>query len=276
MITESRAPQTVAETVPSSAPSGPIEGGRQDAGRIDGSQVAPLAIAEFERRMQWRAAPAVVFLCILAVLLGVALWPAVFPGSRVSGLPDDPDVFAAAALLRGHVAPPSRELRFESALTGPIDLGIHAAGDAESRFAMCERLLESARGRLGGNPRLESAHAALDLLRHRYVHAARRYRLALDASDKYGEARFGLGFTLALAAEVEPSPLVQRRERLAAIAQLAAVPHWASEYDEALYDRAVLLDRVGRGDEARRVAREWLKRGDGRPGADVMGALAGK
>jgi len=140
---------------------------------------------------------------------------------------------------------------------------------------MCERLLASARGRLTGDPRLESARAALDLLRHRYVHAARRYRLALDASDNYGEARFGYGITLALAAEVEPHTLTQRRERLAAIAQLAAVPHWASEYDEALYDRAVLLDRVGRGAEARQVAREWLKRGEGRPGADVMGALAG-
>jgi hypothetical protein len=247
MITESRAPQTVAETVPSSAPSGPIEGGRQDAGRIDGSQMAPLAIAEFERRMQWRAAPAVVFLCILAVLLGVALWPAVFPGSRLSGLPDDPDVFAAAALLRGHVAPPSRELQFESALTGPIDLGIHAAGDAESRFAMCERLLESARGRLGGDPRVESAHARRSTC-CAIATCTRRAGIGWRSMRRTSTARRASVW----ASRWRSRPRSSRARsssagRLAAIAQLAAVPHWASEYDEALYDRAVLLDRVGRG-----------------------------
>src|SRR2546425_10804435 len=92
------------------------------------SNGSELAVAEIERRLQWRAVPALMFLGILTLLLAVAFWPSVFPPKHVAGLPDDPDVFAAANLLHAaHVALPASELRFESALTGDVVPGMPSA-----------------------------------------------------------------------------------------------------------------------------------------------------
>jgi len=235
--------------------------------------VSELAVAEIERRLQWRAMPALMFLGILALLLGVAFWPSVFPPKRIAGLPDDPDVFAAAVRLRAHIALPASELRFESALTGDVIPGMRAAPDADERLADAAALLDQAHSRFAQDVRMQVARAALDLVRHRYRDAERRYRSALNRYTNYPEARLGLGVTLGLAGQLERNPLAQRQRFLRAIAQFSAVGPRDAEYEEALYDRALLLERVGRREEAARCAREYLT-GGARVGAERMWALA--
>lgn len=226
-------------------------------------RVAPLAVAEIERRLQWRAGPALAFIGVMALFLGAALWPTLVPAPKLAGLPDDADVLAAAERLRGHVALSADELRFESSLTGPIDPGARFTADAEARLSSAERLLERARPRVGRDPRWGVARATIDLVRHRYPAAVARYRAALEHSTNYPEARLGLGTAWALEAEIQRHPLARRRARLRAAAQFAEVPESAPEYGEALYDRAIVLAHVGRHDEAARCARAWLARGGG-------------
>jgi len=236
--------------------------------------VSELAVAEIERRLQWRMMPALMFLGILAMLLLVAFWPSMFPPKHVTGLPDDPDVFAAAQLLRGHAVLPASELRFESALTGDVAPGLAPPADFGDRITRADQLIEGARGRLTRDIRLNVARGALDLMRHRYDRAERHYWYALDRYGDYPEARLGLGVTLALAGDIDRSHLGGRAQYLRAIAQFAAVGPKDAEYDEALYDRALLLERVGRRAEAAAVAREYLGRnavGDARMQALAQG-----
>ncbi len=240
---------------------------------LPASSASELAVAEIERRLQWRAVPVLMFLGILSLLLAVAFWPSVFPPKHVAGLPDDPDVFAAANLLRAHVALPATELRFESALTGDVVPGIPVAPDAEARLAQAALLIGQARRRFSHDIRMQVASATLDLVRHRYREAEQRYHRAVDRYSNYPEARLGLGVTLALAGETDRNPLAQRQRFLRAIAQLAAVTPRDAEYEEALFDRAILLERVGRRAEAMRYAREYLARG-ARVGAERMQALS--
>src|SRR5262245_15534149 len=237
--------------------------------------VSELAVAEIERRLQWRAMPALLFLCILALLLAVSFWPSVFPAKRIAGLPDDPDVFAAANQLRAHLSLPATEMRFESALTGDAVIGLPPAPDAGERLAQAEALLDQANRRFRHDVRMHVARAALDLFRHRYRSAEERYQGAVDRYSNYPEARLGLGVALALSGELERSSLAQRQRFLRAIAQFAAVTPRDAEYEEALFDRAILLDRVGRRDEAARCAREYVARGE-LVGADRMRALSGR
>ena len=74
------------------------------------------------------------------------------------------------------------------------------------------------------------------------------------------EARLGLGVALALQADAEPDPSRARMLRLEAVAQFAAVDPRDPTIEPALYDRALLLDQVGRRPEALRVAREYAAR----------------
>jgi len=234
-----------------------------------------LAVAEIERRLQWRAIPALMFLGILALLLAVAFWPSVFPPKRIAGLPDDPDVFAAANQLRAHVTLPATELRFESALTGDAVSGVPRAPDADERIAQAEVLLDQANKRFRHDVRMHVARAALDVVQQRYRSAEQRYQGAVDRYSNYPEARLGLGVALALAGELERGSLAQRQRFLRAIAQFAAVTPRDAEYEEALFNRAILLERVGRRDEAARCAREYVARG-AQVGGDRMRALSGR
>ena len=68
--------------------------------------------------------------------------------------------------------------------------------------------------------------------------------------------------------------MAQRQHFLRAIAQFAALDPRDAEYEEALYDRALLLERVGRKAEAARYAREYVARG-ARVGVERMRAVAG-
>src|SRR5258706_7967838 len=117
----------------------------------------PQRVEEIERRIRWPAPAALTFLGLLAVLLVVAVLPLVAPPRVSEGLPDDPDVRAAAALLRGMTPVPQSGLAFGSALFGAEDArSVARAMSAAERVAALGHArshLEQARRRIGGGTR---------------------------------------------------------------------------------------------------------------------------
>lgn len=222
------------------------------------SPLPPLPVAEIERRLRWSVLSILSFIGILAVLMGAALLPVLARPARVSGLPEDPEAAEAARLLQGRLAPTAEGLRLVSALGGESPASARPGADLDDRLQRGRALIDATRRRLRRDPRAEAALAAIDLAQHRYASAERHYRAALTRAPAYPEARLGLGVALALRAGTERDPLILRGLLLRAIAQLAAVRPEDPEYDAALYDRALLLRRVGRSDEARRWASAYL------------------
>ena len=216
--------------------------------------------AAFQRQIHWRARPALAFLGILVGLGAVALVALLSRPPTLSGLPDDPDVRAAAELLRDGPTVETLGLRFESALLGGGGAEALSSGLRDDRLAKAEAHLARARARHPLDRRILGMAAGIDLLRRRYLAAEWGYRAALERGPRYPEARLGLGVTLASRAESAPDPLLRRSFQLEAIAQFAALKEGDLGYDAALYDRALLLDRVGRSDEARRIAAAYLAR----------------
>ena len=82
--------------------------------------------------------------------------------------------------------------------------------------------------------------------------------------------------TLAQRGQLERDPLVTRRRLLEAIAQFAAVGAADPEYPVALYDRVVLLDRVGRHAEARALAAAYLRLDARSPWRERVRTIAGQ
>jgi hypothetical protein len=179
------------------------------------------------------------------------------PPRLVTGLPGDADVVAASALLQSRVPMRAGALRFHSALTGEALPGAFFGADEARAVEQAAGLLERARGRHRGDPRLDVARAHLDLARQHYALAERRYRAVTDRGVDSPEARLGLGVALALQAATERDALRARALRLEALAQLVAVDARDPAYAPALYDRALLLAAIGRHAEARRVARDF-------------------
>jgi hypothetical protein len=214
-------------------------------------------VAELERRMQWRALPTLVFLGIIVGLAVVAVFTLVAP-RRVEGLPEDSDVRAAQAMARARLSIPTGELRFSSALTGQV-IPERDRPDGVDLTAVTEvrALLDRASARSPRDGRIALAQIHLDLARHAYETAERRYRAVIDRGENWPEAHLGLGVTLAQQAGLEPDPLLRRALLLQAIAQFAALQHGSAGYPAALYDRALLLTRVRRGAEARALAAEY-------------------
>ncbi len=219
-------------------------------------------VPEIERRLKWRALPVLAFLGLMLALAAVAGFSLLAPPRPLTGLPEDPDVAAARALVAGRLGFMTGELRFRSALTGEPAAVSDPAADA-ALAGRAAALLERARERHPRDGRLAVALAHLDLARRRYARAERGYRDVIERGVHSAEAHLGLGVTLALEAAAEPDPLRERGLRLEAIAQLAAVRPEDAVYDAALYDRALLLARVGRRDEAQRRADEFAAREPG-------------
>ena len=220
--------------------------------------VAP--VAELERRLHWRVLSIGVFVALMVMLAVIAAVSVLVPPRLVAGLPDDPDVTAAIGLVHARLPMRAGTLRFCSTLAGEAPPGA-VFGTDEARLAeRATLLLERARTRHRGDPRLEVALAHLDLARQRHLLAERRYRAVTDRGVDTPEARLGLGVALALQADAERDPLRSRALRLEAIAQLVAVDPRDPAFGPALYDRALLLARVGRRAEALRVAREYAAR----------------
>jgi tetratricopeptide (TPR) repeat protein len=219
---------------------------------------APTPVAAIERRIRWRALPALLFLGILLFFVFLALMPVLFPPRTIAGLPDDPDVRAAHELAEGHVRVWAGRLRFASAITGydARDVAAGPTDDAAGRRASAHLL--RARTRLPNEPRVLSSIASLDLVRGRLDLAEHRYRDALDHAEGYGEAHLGLGVTLALRADAEQNAELKRSLELQAIAHFAEVRPRDPVHAPALYDRAILLEDVGRHDEALELSRQYL------------------
>ena len=230
--------------------------------------IAP--VAEIERRLHWRVLAIGGFIALMVMLAALAAVSVLVPPRLVTGLPGDADVTAASAILHARLPMRAGTLRFRSTLTGEAPPGtVFGAGEARlaERAAL---LLERARTRHRGDPRLEVALAHLDLARQRYVLAERRYRAVNDRGVDSPEARLGLGVALALQADAERDPLRSRMLRLEALAQFVAVDARDPTLEPALYDRALLLDQVGRRAEALRVMREYAARDSVSPWAGQL------
>jgi hypothetical protein len=194
--------------------------------------------------------PVIVFGAALLSLSIVGL-VSLAPPRILTGMPDDPALKRVPELLRV----PSNahgDLRFQSSFATPAGAGPAVAAPAE--LAEAERLLLEAERRHPGDPRLSAGLGCYDLLLDRLERAERHYRRAVDRAGGYGEGRLGLGVTLADRARAIGDEDAARRLRLAAIAQLAAVDERDPAFLPALYNRALLLLRVGREGEARRWA----------------------
>lgn len=209
----------------------------------------------------WSATSLILFGLILALLLGVGWCERTHQPPLTQGLPTDPAVRTAITVLGGPLAAPSGELRFETSLDR------EAAGEPVpppaptadlQRLGEAEGWVRQAQSRHSWDPRLECLLGHLDLARHRYESAERHYAAAVGRAGRYGEARLGYGVTLALHAETEGNGRRARALTLRAVGQLAAVDARDPFFLPALYDRALLLERVGRPKDAVAAARQYL------------------
>ena len=223
----------------------------------------------------WSAASLALFGLILVSLLGIG-WCELARAPRLTqGLPADPAIRAAAAALGGPLPVTSGDLRFESWLDR--EAGVPAVSRRPSpdlaRLAEAEGWAREAKRRHRRDPRLECLLGHIDLARHRYEAAEGHYAAAVARAARYGEARLGYGVTLALHARTEGNGRRARALTLRAIAQLAAVDARDPFYLPALYDRALLLDRVGRPKDAAAAARRYLELEPGSPWAASLTRL---
>jgi len=190
----------------------------------------------------------------LLALGAVAILALRMPAVIVTGLPAEPGIEDVVASVHGRLGVESGELRLHSTL-----LGDGGSPDVALAVRTAQRLRDGDET-WAGDPRRWVAIAALELAANRPSEAERFYRRAADAASGYGEARQGLGVALALRAATEGGAARARGLRLRAISQLAAVNEADPAYDAALYDRALLLARVGRSEEAQRWAAAYLAR----------------
>jgi len=217
-------------------------------------------VAELERRLQWPLLPAIVFLGLIAGLGIVALVSQVAPPRITTGLPDDPGVRGASFLMHDRTLVAIGDLRLNSALLGDGAVPETFTYLDLLRARRADELAATALARRKWDARVWAARGALALVEGRYPEAERRYRAALARNAHYGEARLGLGVTLARWARFAPASAKPRALELAAIAQFAAVSERDPAYTAALWNRATALERVGRHAEARDLARAYLLR----------------
>lgn len=204
------------------------------------------------------------FLLALLVLAAIAVSSLRTPPRIVTGFPGDARAANVRAALGNGLRADTGELRFQAALLDNVgDMSTARALEAASS-------LRPALVRRPFDPRLHAALASLVLAAGRLPTAERHYRAALDLAPSYGEARLGLGVTLALRAAAEQDEPRARGLRLRAISQFAAVPEADPCYEAGLFDRALLLARVGHMDEARRWAQAYLARDPASPWANAL------
>lgn len=235
---------------------------------------APPVALELERRLNWGALPAILFLVMLASLGTIAVYSTVARPRTASGLPADADVEAARALLQGRLRSPVPELRFGSTLAGtPLPDGESAGHD---RLAAARERLERALERRPLDPRVLTALGHVELALHRDAQAESHYRLALEFTPHYGEARLGLGLALAQRSLRTGHALERRRLQLRALAQFTAVRGDDPVAPSALFDRAVMAHMAGRDADAKRLADAYLSRDPSGPWAERLRATLGR
>jgi len=207
----------------------------------------------------WPAAPAALLLGMLLAVAAVGIVLSLSAPGVVSGLPQVPEVLAAASQVRDRLRVETGGLRLESAL-----LGTNQAGEPFSATHLeLARRADSLLARVPASGRdivrVTSARASLSLARRDYEAAIRGYRSAVGRAPGYGEARLGLGVALALHAEAQADSRKHRATQLRALAQFANVDESDPAFQAALYNRTLMLARVGRHDEARRFRAEYEK-----------------
>jgi len=207
---------------------------------------------------------------VLGGLLLMAVVTLFAPSSPVVGLPDDPDARAARELVRGLTPVRGGTLRFQSALLAFDSTARPIVAADAWRVSAATTLIVRAQARAPRDPRLKISMAHLDLARRLYTRAETGYRSALYFGDHCPDAHLGLGVTLALGAQAERDVVHARSLQLQAIAQFAAVRPDDEPWLAALYDRAMLLEQVGRGDEARRWAGVYLGHDPASPWAQQL------
>ena len=214
------------------------------------------------RGTPWSGTSLIVFALLLFALLGIAVCQSLQQPRLVEGLPDDPAIHAATLVLGGPLLVSAGDLRFETSLdrvaAGELTVPPPLAADLK-RLGEAERWVREGQHRHRWDPRFECLLGHLDMARHRYEMAERHYATAVGRASRYGEARLGYGVTLALHAETEGDQRRARSLTLRAIGQLAAVDARDPFYLPALYDRALLLERVGRPKDAVAAARHYLE-----------------
>ena len=207
-------------------------------------------------RPSWTTRAVVVFVSILTLLMGIGLTSWLYRPAAPSGLPQDSSVAEALDLLGGSIEVDAGALRYATSLG---EGGSHAPSDTtrDRRLTEAAFRLEQGRARHRFDPRFDCLLGHVALEADRLELAERRFRAALSLTPRYGEARLGLGVTLARRARAEGDQASSRGLLLQAIAQLAAVDESDPFHLPALYDRVLLLLDVGRADEARRLARHY-------------------
>jgi tetratricopeptide (TPR) repeat protein len=233
------------------------------------------AVREFERLVSWSAVRTALFLLMLASLGSIAAWSRFAPPRTAAGLPEDQDVRAAHALLAGGMRPAAQDLRFTSALAGEVPGPAAPAADREALAAAREHL-ERARARRPLDPRTLTALAHVESALRRSAAAESHYGLALEFAPHYGEARLGLGVSLAHRSYLSTDALERRRLQLRALAQFAAVSPDDPAYASALYNRAVFALLAGRDAEAGRLVTEYLTLDPSGAWSEHLKALAGR
>jgi tetratricopeptide (TPR) repeat protein len=223
---------------------------------------APASPPARAARSEWSLKAILLFALVLSFLTIVGLAGWLHRPAPPAGLPDDPAVAAARAMLGDRLTVRAGDLRFASAFD---DAEAETVPGAESDSARLARLqsaagwLEEGRARHRFDPRFSCLLGHLELAAARPRRAERHYRLAVLLAPRYGEARLGLGVALAGRAATEDDERAARAHTLAAIAQLAAVEESDPFHLPALFDRVILLAEVGRMDEARRLAERYAE-----------------
>lgn len=231
--------------------------------RPDVPTAPPGTTPQLPAALRWSVGPTLVFIAMLATLLTLGLWARWAPISRPGGMPDDPDVAAARELLGGELPMASRGLVLVTAFAGESRVTAPESLPFAPLTAAHARLLTAAR-RHPRDPRLAATLTHLELACLRLEKAERDYRGLLEREPHDGETRLGLGIALAMRADWAGAGAATEPGRalvLQALAQFTNVDrddpaHWA-----AVYDRAVLLAVVGRGNEVSGVLAHALAEG---------------
>jgi tetratricopeptide (TPR) repeat protein len=207
----------------------------------------------------WSPHALVLFVSMMLVLTGIGLFGRLHHAHGPTGFPRDAAVDSARASLRGALGSESAGLRFASSLEEDARAAVPPVppDSMPAAIAAASRWMAVARSRLPFDPRVVCLSAHLDLAADRLERAERLYRAALALAPRYGEARLGLGVTLARRAATEGDERSVRALELEAAAQFAAVAENDRFYLPALYDRTVMLARVGRTQEAAQLARRY-------------------
>lgn len=212
--------------------------------------------------LAWSRSATLLFAALLLGLLALALWSWLAPVEHPRGLPDDPDVAAARELMTDGLPLSVPDLVLATSIAGE-SRWIAPDSVAEGRLAAARDRLTRAAGRHPDDVRIDVAIAHLELAARRLDDAIPRYRESLDRFPRYGEARLGLGVALITQGVFDLDPDLGRARAFEALGQFANIDRGDPAYEAALYDRVVVLGRVGRVREASRLLRREL---DANPG----------